>query len=358
VESWVEAFRKLLVTEIKSPGRAKEIVEERNDLGHRIRRLLFDPVQSILGSRTKLFLAPDGVLNRFPFHVLPDPEGRPLFETYEISYLETGRELLRSARKSSEGPSPPIVVADPDYDFGRTEPDAKRQFARLFATEWEGKQVAEILGVEPWMRAAAPKSRITAARSPHILHFATHGFAADSHPSIGEALRSSPIAIAAARSGMDEALLRSGLALTGANTALNAGTVAEDGLLFAYDILSMDLSRTALVVLSACDTALGEYQKGEGVYGLRRAFMVAGTRSQIVALWSVPDAATAAFMVRFYTELLRGASRVNALRTAQREIRDRYGNDHSWGAFILFGDPGPLSPVSVSSRHPIRQGSP
>jgi CHAT domain-containing protein/tetratricopeptide (TPR) repeat protein len=349
VQSWVETFRELLLAEIETPEEANAIVAARNDLGHRIRRLLLDPVQPILGSRTKLFLAPDGILNRFPFHLLPDAEGRPLFETYEISYLETGRDLLRSARKSSEVSSPSIVVADPDYDFGRTEPDASQPFTRLSASEWEGRQVAKILGVDPWIGAEALKSRVTAARSPHILHFATHGFAVDSHSSIEYALRSATIAAAAARNGVDETLLRSGLVLTGANTALNAGTPAEDGLLFAYDILSMDLSRTALVVLSACDTALGEYQKGEGVYGLRRAFMVAGARSLVVTLWSVPDVATAAFMVCFYTELQRGASRVNALRTAQREIRDRYGNAYWWGAFILFGDPGPLSSISGAS---------
>ncbi len=353
VEQWVETFRELLLSELQTtPERAGGIVTVRNELGGRIRGLLLDPLQPILGNRTKLFLAPDGILNRFPFHLLPGPHGQPLFETYEISYLETGRELVRPVRDSSGAHSPSIVVADPDYNLGATIPDPMETFTSLAATNREGRQVAEILGVDPWIGPAALKNRITAARSPHILHFATHGFFVDSHSTVGEELRSAVICAAASRTGVDEALMRSGLALAGANTALNEGTLADDGLLFAYDILSMDLSRTELVVLSACDTALGQYQKGEGVYGLRRAFMVAGARSQIVTLWKVPDDETAAFMVHFYTELLNGMSRVNALRAAQRKTRDRYENAYSWGAFVLFGDPGPLALRPGRERQP------
>jgi CHAT domain-containing protein/tetratricopeptide (TPR) repeat protein len=347
VHEWVETFRGLLLAEVQTPAQADAFATTRNALGDQIRRIVLDPIRAVLGNRTKLFLAPDGVLNRFPFHTLPDAEGRPLCETWEISYLDTGRDLLRLSEESFGLSSPPVVVADPDYDLGRVAPDAAQPFFRLLATRREGREVAKILGVEPWTGEAARKSRIMEARSPHILHLATHGFSVDAHSRIGESLRTA--LAAAGRNGVDEALLRSGLALAGANTVLNAGTPAEDGLLFAYDILSMDLSLTALVVLSACDTGLGEYQKGEGVYGLRRAFMVVGARSQIVTLWSVPDTATTAFMIRFYTELSTGASRVNAMRTAQREVRDRYGNAYSWGAFVLFGDPGPLPSTSSLS---------
>jgi CHAT domain-containing protein len=186
---------------------------------------------------------------------------------------------------------------------------------------------------------------------------------------------------------MENPMLRSGLALAGANTFLKGGTPpeeAEDGLLTAADVAGLDLLDTELVVLSACDTGLGEVLIGEGVFGLRRAFIVAGAKTLVMSLWKVPDLATAFLMDRFYDNLLtHGRDRDLALRQAQRATRDvtvgdlqaewlsdamidrlAAGNaetsralrelagqpdDHRpfahplyWGAFICQGDPSPL----------------
>src|SRR5262249_20263350 len=125
--------------------------------------------------------------------------------------------------------------------------------------------------------------------------------------------------------GMDNPLLRSGLALAGANTWLQHGSLppeAEDGLLTAEDVSGFDLLDTELVVLSACDTGLGAVLVGEGVFGLQRAFVLAGARTLVMSLWKVSDLATALLMERFYENLLnRRLGRAEALRDAQLYTR-------------------------------------
>src|SRR5262249_53556273 len=126
--------------------------------------------------------------------------------------------------------------------------------------------------------------------------------------------------------GMENPMLRSGLALAGANTFLRGASPpaeAEDGLLTAEDVAGLDLLDTELVVLSACETGLGAVHLGEGVFGLRRAFIVAGAKTLVMSLWKVPDLATAFLMDRFYDNLLtRGLDRDLALSEAQRFTRN------------------------------------
>jgi CHAT domain-containing protein len=140
-------------------------------------------------------------------------------------------------------------------------------------------------------------------------------------------------------------LVRSGLALAGANRAV--GGDAGDGLLTAEKVLGLSLAGTRLVVLSACDTGVGEIQNGEGVYGLRRAFLQAGAQSLVTSLWPVPDVETRELMVRFYSLMQEGGiDRAQALRQAALDemdvVRQKYGQAHPllWGAFIFVGDPG------------------
>jgi CHAT domain-containing protein len=110
----------------------------------------------------------------------------------------------------------------------------------------------------------------------------------------------------------------------------------------------MDLIGTDLVVLSACETGLGEVQAGEGIYGLRRAFIIAGARTLIVSLWKVPDNATKELMVGFYQRMLQGEKKAAALRETQREIirklrkEGRQALPYLWGAFVCIGDPGAM----------------
>src|SRR5262249_18973247 len=153
-------------------------------------------------------------------------------------------------------------------------------------------------GVKPWLADAVLEGRLKAVRSPRILHLATHGFfLSDEHrdPEDGRAWVAGEALGRLSGVRLENPLLRSGLALAGANTWLRRKrppAEAEDGLLTAEDVTGMDLGATELVVLSACETGLGEVQVGEGVFGLRRAFALAGARTLVMSLWKVPDQQT------------------------------------------------------------------
>jgi CHAT domain-containing protein len=258
--------------------------------------------------------------------------------------------------------------------------------------------------VPPLLAGAALEGQLKAYRSPCVLHLATHGFFlpdAQLDPNrVGRNLEligagSAPGLGRLSGPGMENPMLRSGLALAGANTFLRGAALpaeAEDGLLTAEDAAGLDLLDTELVVLSACETGLGAVHVGEGVLGLRRAFIVAGAKTLVMSLWKVPDLATAFLMDRFYDNLLtRGLDRDLALSEAQRATRDvtvgqlreewlspaaveqfaagdagtrhhleqlaRQPDDHRpfasplyWGAFICQGDPSPLPAVGKAAE--------
>ena len=145
---------------------------------------------------------------------------------------------------------------------------------------------------------------------------------------------------------LENPMLRSGLALAGVNSWLDGHIVppeAEDGILTAEDISGMDLSNTELVVLSASETGLGDVSTSEGVFGLRRAFELAGAHTLIMTLWKVADVQTSMLMVDFYHRILNDVPRANALREAQLELKKKYPDPFYWGAFVCQGDPGLVS---------------
>ena len=118
----------------------------------------------------------------------------------------------------------------------------------------------------------------------------------------------------------------------------------DDGILTALEAAGLDLHGTKLVVLSACETGIGEVQNGEGVYGLRRALVLAGAESELMSLWKVDDEATRDLMIEFYKQLMSGKSRATALREVQLKLlrMERYEHPFFWAAFILSGDWGPI----------------
>jgi CHAT domain-containing protein len=118
------------------------------------------------------------------------------------------------------------------------------------------------------------------------------------------------------------------------------GKGEEGGGLAVREIYDLDLSRTGLVVLSACETQLGPYSEGDDIVGLTRAFVYAGTPSVVASLWTVDDESAARLMEAFYASLKRGASKASALRVAQAEVRKKYPHPYYWAGFVLNGDPG------------------
>jgi len=324
-------------------------------IGTQLREALLDPLLPVIGTYTRLFLAPDSDLCRLPFEVLPLADGRRVIEAYHVSYVSVGRDILRFGTESGLAAGKPLIAADPDFNLATTSASAipSAPFRRLVGTRDEGLKIAAQLGVEPWLEGSVLEASIKACRSPRILHLATHGFFLPDQPQqrIDELPEIAPLAGTGlerlTRQRLENPLLRSGLALAGANTWLGAGDLpdaAEDGLLTAADVVGLDLSNTDLVVLSACQTGLGEIKTGEGVFGLRRAFMLAGAKTLVISLWKVPDDATQTLMVDFYRRLLQGQPRATALRAAQRALQSnkQFADPFFWGAFVCQGEPGPL----------------
>lgn len=170
--------------------------------------------------------------------------------------------------------------------------------------------------------------------SPAILHLATHGFSLpDAEQKRKNSLNSDDNQFTLA----DNPLLRSGIIMAGANRVWGgAAPLADkdDGILTAYEISNMDLSSTELVVLSACETALGDISGTEGVFGLQRAFKLAGVQNMILRLWQVPDCETAELMNLLYTYKLTGITTYDAFNNAQDSMRKKY-RPYYWAAFVL-----------------------
>jgi CHAT domain-containing protein len=171
--------------------------------------------------------------------------------------------------------------------------------------------------------------------APRILHIATHGFF----------LETTPLDAPGNRPALENPLLRSGLALAGAN--LNVSTT-EDGVFTALEASSLNLWGTQLVTLSACDTGVGEVRNGDGVYGLRRAFFLAGAQTLVMSMWPVSDYVTRQIMTSYYTGLSQGLGRGEALRRTQLAVMRHAGRRHPfyWASFIQAGDWRSLQPAS------------
>jgi CHAT domain-containing protein len=308
---------------------------------------VMQPVRTLVGDAAQLLISPDGELNRLPFAALVDGDGRYLVQRYLFTYLTSGRDLLRM-RIQHESMSKPLIIADPAFSepalsqtaqasSGSTPGAANEKrrsitsartlsdvyFGPLDGTALEGRAIQ---GVFPeanlLMGSQATKTTLMQSNSPRLLHLATHGFflsAGGPAPTIANPL------------------LRSGLALAGANVRTGKG---DDGILTSLEASGLNLWGTKLVVLSACDTGLGDIRNGEGVYGLRRSFLLAGAESLVMSLSPISDYSTRELMTGYYKNLKQGMGRGAALRQVQLDTLRKNPKLHPfyWANFIQSGD--------------------
>src|SRR5262245_11655137 len=369
IERAVSAWRQTLrenSADVKQLGRAVDELVMR-----RVRASL----QSESGQIRHLLLAPDGALNLIPFAALVDEENRYLIERYTISHLTSGRDLLR-LRDSQPSKSAPLVLANPLFGgmasaatrgssnsanppsgagaggSGKTRSDPARVFfPPLPGTEGEALAIKAVLPeASLLLHQQATEAALKRASAPRILHIATHGFFVDDQEERGEETRNvlgnDPRRVSDMRLGrwaaqIENPLLRSGLALSGANRGKNGD---DDGLLTALEVAGLDLWGTKLVALSACETGLGEVRNGEGVEGLRRALGLGGSEGQGISLWGVPGGLGKDLMIPYYKALRRGEGRGEGLRQVQLRMlrsRDRR-HPFYWAAFIQSGEWGNL----------------
>jgi CHAT domain-containing protein len=289
---------------------------QRNKIARTLDAQLIQPLRQHLGDTKHLLLSPDAALNLIPFEALQDENNKYLIERYAFSYLTSGRDLTRFA-DAPPSRQAPVIFSEINYDQSTNYPP--------LATAAETTEIQRIFpNAELKRDRAATKAALQKIQAPQILHLATHGFfkPAPSNPENPKQF--------------DNPLTRSGIIL--------AGTDQLTGL----EASALDLYGTQLVVLSACETGLGDISAGEGIYGLRRALVIAGSQSQVLSLWKVGDTATVELMKLFYQNLKAGMGRHQALRDAQLKLlqHPNYENPHNWAAFIPSGNWEPLSKAS------------
>jgi CHAT domain-containing protein/tetratricopeptide (TPR) repeat protein len=350
VETLVKDFRAAL-----SDAARHDVKERAAALSDRI----LGPLRSHLLGAEQLLMSPDGALNLVPMAALLDSRGEYLAQHFEVSYLTSGRDLLRiAAEPQSNGDT--IVIAAPDYGrpagpFASSDPLTRPQrssdldrggliFRPLFYTGLEARGVQSLLELDDasvLLGVQATEANLKRLRSPHILHIASHGFFLSDQQfsqKLGKRFADASIP----ESLGENPLLRSGIALAGANERRSGEN--EDGILTALEATQLDLHGTELVVLSACDSGVGEVQNGEGVYGLRRALTLAGAQTQVISLWKVSDQATRTLVVDYYRRLVKGAGRSAALHQAQRAmLRDPVlSHPYYWASLVPIGNWNPL----------------
>ena len=349
----------------------------KNQLDDMSYKAFWSAVSQKLDGIKKVYVSPDGIYNLISLPTLYNSATRKyLLEELDINNVTNTKEIINSgeAAETSEGHSSLkcIIVGDPKYRIinglsgydnitNETNASADRKFAfntsrsvvtlrgsgykkiaPLPASRKEAENINKLLirqGYNPelYLDTAAEESVIQNLDNPYILHIATHGNfmedISDNENCFGfneESLKDKP-------------LLRTMLFFAGAENTLNHDSIGfptnNDGILSAEEAMTLNLENTEIVVLSACETGLGEIKNGEGVYGMQRAFQVAGAKTVLMSLWNVNDNVTQQLMTKFYTKWLSGQSKREAFKEAQAETLKKYRHYPSlWGAFVMIGE--------------------
>lgn len=294
----------------------------------RLSNLIWKKIENKISPNDKIYLSVSGLLNTISFPALFDEK------KLDITYLGSTKEIVALKNKTSKKSK---IALFGDINYGKNKNNDNIIQGRNSNFNLLPYSKNEVNGIKSIFEAAATKKvsvfnqniaseeifRKLNGCKFDIIHIATHGYY-DAYSSI---------LIGADENRNDNVLLKSGLVFSNANH--NSTNTINDGILNSFDISQMDLSNVDLVVLSACETGLGSINGSEGVFGLQRAFRMAGAKSLIVSLWQVPDHSTSELMVHFYKFYLNGFSKKEALGKAQSEIKKKYKLPFYWGGFIL-----------------------
>jgi CHAT domain-containing protein len=303
-------------------------------------KVFWQPIEREIGTNATVYLSPDGVYNQINLEIIPTPDGKYIIDNSNIVLVSNTKDIhLRKITKAK-----PAIAANKATMFGNPtfylSASASGKVLPLPGTEKEIEELQALLKQSGWttdefLKTSASEDQVKVISSPKIFHIATHGFYS---PAVTqdelEELTESEAQIA------ENPLMKSGLLLTGAGDVLdqtNYNFNIESGILTAYEAMSLNLDQTDLVVLSACETGLGDVSNGEGVYGLQRAFLVAGAKVLVMSIFKVDDTATQKLILNFYRKWLATNNLRQSFIYAKKEIRQEYPEPIYWGSFMMIG---------------------
>ncbi|MFT7034669.1 MAG: CHAT domain-containing protein [Cyclobacteriaceae bacterium] len=310
------------------------------------------PIEDVIGKPASVYLSADGVYNQINLEAIALEDGSYILDNSNIVLISNTKDLYFDKLKPREVQEANVAMmfGDPQYyvnsDPGKWTGAASKNrggnpdvIGRLPGTEEEIRNVKALLREGGWvteefMELEATEQKVKDIDNPKIFHIATHGFFQPNIELNAEDIGLKENLIA------ENPLLKTGLLLSGAGDILNKTSSnfnIDDGILTAYEAMNMNLDQTELVVLSACETGLGEIEAGEGVYGLQRAFLVAGARTIIMSLFKVSDEATQKLMIQFYKNWLETGNKRESFIQAKKTIRDEFKDPIYWGPFIMIG---------------------
>lgn len=332
--------------------------------GLALSRFIWQPLDSLLQGAKTVYVAPAGRLHQIALAALPNPADTSQRMADRFTIWQVGSTRIVAIRH--QRPSQPLHLNErPATLYGGIQYEADslqlRQQAHsdnadhrlayreatrsgvwnyLTGTQTEVEQIQRLLSPTQTrtltgLDASEQSLKALSGRAPAVLHIATHGFF---FPDL-EQSKTEPGLTRNRFEVSEDPLLRSGLIMAGANYVWKGGKPIEgvdDGILTASEVSALNLLGTELVVMSACETALGKVQGSEGVYGLQRSFKMAGVRYLLMSLWRVSDKETADYMTLFYRQLLKTGSVPTAYGYAQQQMRQQYpGEPYKWAAFVL-----------------------
>ncbi len=299
--------------------------------------VFWKPLEAHLQGIKQVWLSPDGAYHQLNPSTFFNPVTKKyLQEEISIQLVPSTSWILNQKKKATL--SKVTIFAHPDY--GNLPSQSKANLTRsldldnisdLPGTEKELADITDLfdknkINYEDFEGQQASEDEIKSISTPQVLHIATHGFFLPEATRTGEGQSQNP-------------LLNSGLLLASCQKKPHLKNPAiNDGVLTAYEVSTLPLFKTSLVVLSACETGLGDVKNGEGVYGLQRAFLMAGAEQVMMSLWKVDDEATREFMVLFYTGWIELKNTGEAYQYAKKKLMDKYQHPYYWGAFVLSGN--------------------
>jgi CHAT domain-containing protein len=361
----VTLFEKRELDNLLAAGNSESERDEKRysgSTGKQITKLIWEPLQTYINEGDNVYFSPSGILHHLAIEYLPSGDNRLMNEMYNLYRISSTKQLCYTHPVQEYDKA--VLYGGLIYDLeeetmlaeSRVYEQTRDKYAMrgfemdtvnragwkmLSGTKTEIDNISKILTknhirntVFEGEKGNEESFRALSGQKNNILHIATHGFFYSSEDAqkkkyFGMLSENKPV--------IDNSMRRSGLILSGGNAAWRGESVPdgiEDGVLTAQEIMSLDLRGADLVVLSACETGLGDVT-GEGVFGLQRAFKMAGAQTLIMSLWKVSDAATELMMSTFYENLLAGKSKREAFFAAQTTVRAKYAEPYYWAAFIM-----------------------